>query len=229
MFDTWASYESTRAFVTSSFLWQRRGSDFPLLARILPEIMKTTRFLADLPLENVILAKRCHYPQPRPPQTHPPTKATVGSHCASSRRAPSYSFAPNQQKSAGRLISLRFPSLICPGKLPHHLWRRPHVRALSWESPSTPVRKPISPADACPRPRAHLTWEGYRRARTLTLACARRARCWCAASSRPCQCRSHLRGLSRARTSLPRAALRRARRSAESRHPRQASRRPEAP
>ncbi len=28
MFDTWASYESTRAFVTSSFLWQRRGSDF---------------------------------------------------------------------------------------------------------------------------------------------------------------------------------------------------------
>ena len=28
MFDTWVSYESTRAFVTSSFLWQRRGSDF---------------------------------------------------------------------------------------------------------------------------------------------------------------------------------------------------------
>ena len=28
MFGTWASYESTRAFVTSSFLWQRRGSDF---------------------------------------------------------------------------------------------------------------------------------------------------------------------------------------------------------
>lgn len=28
MFDTWASYESTRAFVTSSFLWQRRGSNF---------------------------------------------------------------------------------------------------------------------------------------------------------------------------------------------------------
>lgn len=28
MFGTWASYESTRAFVTSSFLWQWRGSDF---------------------------------------------------------------------------------------------------------------------------------------------------------------------------------------------------------
>ena len=68
MFDTWASYESTRAFVTSSFLWQRRGSDFPLLTRILPEMMKTTRFLAGLPLEKVILAKRCHYPQPRPPR-----------------------------------------------------------------------------------------------------------------------------------------------------------------
>ena len=68
MFGTWASYESTRAFVTSSFLWQRRGSDFPLLARILPEMMKTTRFLAGLPLEKVILAKRCHYPQPRPPR-----------------------------------------------------------------------------------------------------------------------------------------------------------------
>ena len=61
------------------------ASDFPLLARILPEMMKTTRFLADLPLEKVILAKRCHYPQPRPPQTHPPTKATEGSHCASIR------------------------------------------------------------------------------------------------------------------------------------------------
>ena len=68
MFDTWASYEPTRAFVTSSFLWQRRGSDFPLLARILPEMMKTTRFLAGLPLEKAILAKRCHYPQPRPPR-----------------------------------------------------------------------------------------------------------------------------------------------------------------
>ena len=68
MFDTWASYESTRAFVTSSFLWQRRGSDFPLLARILPKMMKTTRFLAGLPLEKAILAKRCHYPQPRPPR-----------------------------------------------------------------------------------------------------------------------------------------------------------------
>lgn len=86
-----------------------------------------------------------------------------------------------------------------------------------------------SPTDACPRPRAHLTWEGYRRERTLTPACARRARCWCAASSRPCQCRSRLRGRPRARTSPPRAAPRRARRSAESRHPRQASRRPEAP
>lgn len=32
MFDTWASYESTRAFVTSSFLWQRRGSDFQTAA-----------------------------------------------------------------------------------------------------------------------------------------------------------------------------------------------------
>ena len=32
MFDTWASYESTRAFVTSSFLWQRRGSDFRTVA-----------------------------------------------------------------------------------------------------------------------------------------------------------------------------------------------------
>lgn len=63
----------------------------------------------------------------------------------------------------------------------------------------------------------------------FTLACARRARCWCAASSRPCQCRSHLRGRPRARTSPPRAALRRARRSAGSRRPRQASRRPEAP
>ena len=164
MFDTWASYESTRAFVTSSFLWQRRGSDFqtatlaawqpsnrlhitlrhlraatiqssrrherpsistgrttplslailptrprrvrptqsehsgqridacerlPLLARILPKMMKTTRFLAGLPLEKVILAKRCHHPQPRQPQTHPPTKATEGSHCASSRRTSS--------------------------------------------------------------------------------------------------------------------------------------------
>lgn len=78
MFDTWASYESTRAFVTSSFLWQRRGSDFPLLARILPEMMKTTRFLAGLPLEKVILAKRCHYPQPRQPQTHPPNQGHRG-------------------------------------------------------------------------------------------------------------------------------------------------------
>ena len=86
-----------------------------------------------------------------------------------------------------------------------------------------------SPADACPRPRAHPTRGGYRRARTLTLACARRARCWYAASFRPCRCRSHLRGRLRARTSPPRAAPRRARRSAESRHPRQASRRPEAP
>lgn len=86
-----------------------------------------------------------------------------------------------------------------------------------------------TPADACPRTRAHLTWEGYRRARTLTLACARRARCWCAASSRPCQCRSHLRGRPRARTSPPRAAPRRARRSAGFRRPRQASRRPEVP
>ncbi len=32
MFGTWASYESTRAFVTSSFLWQRRGSDFQTAA-----------------------------------------------------------------------------------------------------------------------------------------------------------------------------------------------------
>lgn len=86
-----------------------------------------------------------------------------------------------------------------------------------------------TPADACPRPRAHLTWEGYRRARTLTLACARRARCWCAASFPPCRCRSRLRGRPRGRTSPLRAAPRRARRSAESRHPRQASRRPEAP
>ena len=54
--------------------------------------------------------ERRHYPQPRPPQTHPPTKATEESHCASSRWAPSCSFAPNQQKSAGRLISLRFRS-----------------------------------------------------------------------------------------------------------------------
>lgn len=36
------------------------------------QMMKTTRFLAGLPLEKVILAKRCHYPQPRPPQTNPP-------------------------------------------------------------------------------------------------------------------------------------------------------------
>lgn len=43
----------------------------------------------DAILEKVILAKRCHYPQPRQPQTHPPTKATEGSHCASSRRASS--------------------------------------------------------------------------------------------------------------------------------------------
>ena len=98
MFDTWASYESTRAFVTSSFLWQRRGSDFPLLARTLPEVMKTTRFLAGLPLEKVILAKRCRYPRPRQPQTHPLTKATEGSHCASSRWAPSCSFAPQPTK-----------------------------------------------------------------------------------------------------------------------------------
>ena len=77
MFDTWASYESTRAFVTSSFLWQQRGSDFPLLTRVLPEMMKTTRFLAYLPLENVILAKdaaipnqghRRRIPRPRPPR-----------------------------------------------------------------------------------------------------------------------------------------------------------------
>ena len=86
------------------------AGDFPLLTRILPEMMKTTRFLAGLPLEKVILAKRCHYPQPRQPQTHPLTKATEGWHCASSRWAPSCSFAPNQQKSAGRLISLRFRS-----------------------------------------------------------------------------------------------------------------------
>lgn len=32
MFGTWASYESTRAFVTSSFLWRRRGSDFQTAA-----------------------------------------------------------------------------------------------------------------------------------------------------------------------------------------------------
>ena len=54
--------------------------------------------------------ERCRYPQPRQPQTHPPTKATEGSHCASSRRAPSCSFAPSQQKSAARLISLLFLS-----------------------------------------------------------------------------------------------------------------------
>lgn len=51
--------------------------------------MKTTRFLAGLPLEKVILAKRCHYP---------PTKATEGSHCASSRRASSCSFASQPAK-----------------------------------------------------------------------------------------------------------------------------------
>ena len=60
--------------------------------------MKTTRFLAGLPLEKVILAKRCRYPRPRQPQTHPLTKATEGSHCASSRWAPSCSFAPQPTK-----------------------------------------------------------------------------------------------------------------------------------
>ena len=63
----------------------------------------------------------------------------------------------------------------------------------------------------------------------FTPACARRARCWCAASSQLCQCRSRLRGRLRARTSPPRATPRRARRSAGFRRPRQASRRPEAP
>ena len=160
MFGTWASYESTRAFVTSSFLWQRRGSDFqtatlaawqpsnrfhitlrhlraatiqssrrherpsistgrttPLSLAILPtrpirvrptqsersgqridacERLSPPRSNSSRddenhpisgrsPLEKVILAERCHYPQPRPPQTHPPTKATEGSHCASIR------------------------------------------------------------------------------------------------------------------------------------------------
>lgn len=38
------------------------ASDFPLLTRILPEMMKTTRFLAGLPLEKVILAKDAAIP-----------------------------------------------------------------------------------------------------------------------------------------------------------------------
>ena len=175
MFDTWASYESTRAFVTSSFLWQRRGSDFPLLARILPEMMKTTRFLAGLPLENVILAKRCHYPQPRQPQTHPPTKATEGSHCASSRWAPSCSFAPNQQKKrrspdqpalsflsfANAFLALfaRGSSRTTSGAV------RTYERIVGKARPpwsGNLSRSGRSPADACPRPRAHPTRGGYR-------------------------------------------------------------------
>ena len=51
---------------------------------------------------------RKRHPREKTPLS--PAKATEGSHCASSRRAPSCSFAPNQQKSAGRLISLRFRS-----------------------------------------------------------------------------------------------------------------------
>ena len=211
--------------------------------------MKTTRFLAGLPLENVILAKRRHYPQPRPPQTHPPTKATVGSHCASSRRVPSYSFAQNQThylsykpkkrrspdqpalsflSFANAFLALfaRGSSRIASGAV------RTCERLFGKARPpwsGSPSHSGRSHADACPRPRTHLTWEGYRRARTLTPAYARRARYWCAASFRPCQCRSHLRGRLRARTSLPRAAPRRARRSAGFRRPRQASRRPKAP
>lgn len=199
--------------------------------------MKTTRFLAGLPLEKVILAKRCHYPQPRQPQTHPLTKATEGSHCASSRWAPSCSFAPQPTKKRRSpdqpaLSFLSFANAFLA------LFARGSSRTTSgavrtcerivgkarppWSGNLS--RSGRSPAGAGAPHQGRLSPPVK-----FTLACARRARCWCAASSRPCQCRSHLRGRPRARTSPPRAAPRRARRSAGFRRPRQASRRPEAP
>ncbi len=208
--------------------------------------MKTTRFLADLPLEKVILAKRCHYPQPRPPQTHPPTKAAADA-------------SPNQ---GHRGIALRVQSLGAFLQLrpqPTKKRRSPDQPALSFLSFANAFlalfaqgssRTTSGAVRTCERlfGKARPPWSGSpsRSGRSpapagaphqgrlsppvkFTPACARRARCWCAASSRPCQCRSHLRGRLRARTSPPRATPHRARRSTGFRHPRQASRRPEVP
>lgn len=124
--------------------------------------MKTTRFLAGLPLENVILAKdatipnqgrRRRIPQPRQPRDRT-ARPVAGRLLAAS--------PPTNKKAqvAGSACAFvlefreRFSCLICPGKLPRHLWHRPHVRTHSWESPSTLVRKLISlgkVAHACGR------------------------------------------------------------------------------
>ena len=166
MFDTWASYESTRAFVTSSFLWQRRGSDFPLLARILPEMMKTTRFLAGLPLENVILAKdatipnqgrRRRIPQPRPPRGRT-ARPVAGRLLEASPPTNKKRRSPEQPALSFLSFANAFLALFARGSSRTTFGAVRTCERIAgkarppWSgSPSRSGRSP-TPADACPRP-----------------------------------------------------------------------------
>lgn len=213
---------------------ERSGQRINACERLFPLRSNSSRDDENHPISGRSPPRKGH---PREKMPLSPTKATAGSHCASSRWAPSCSFAPNQQKKRRSpdqpaLSFLSFANAFLA------LFARGNSRTTSgavrtcerlfgkarppWSGSSSRSERSPTPVDAPHLGRLSPPVK-------FTPACARRARCWCAASSRPCQCRSHLRGRPRARTSPPRAALRRARRSAGFRRPRQASRRPEAP
>lgn len=177
MFDTWASYESTRAFVTSSFLWQRRGSDFPLLARILSEMMKTTRFLAGLPSKRSSSQKDATIPnqgnrrrilQPRPPRGRT-ARPVAGRLLESSPPTNKKRRSPEQPALSFLSFANAFLALFARGS---SRTTSGTVRTCErivgkarppWSGNLSRSGRSPTPADACPRPRAHLTWEGYRR------------------------------------------------------------------
>ena len=156
MFDTWASYESTRAFVTSSFLWQRRGSDFPLLTRILPEMMKTTRFLAGLPLEKVILAKDATIPN----QGHRGIALRVQSPGAFLQLRPQPTKkrrSPDQPALSFLSFANAFLALFARGSS-----RTTSGAVRTCERLFGKARPPWSGSPSRSGRCAHLTWEGYR-------------------------------------------------------------------